>query len=216
MKNRERLLTYVPIADFVAAMNGPGCEVVIHDLSNLEHSIIYITKPSITHRTVGGAITDYALALLQSREYDRSNHVVNYLGRTDNDETILRSSTYFIKSNNEVIGLFCVNIDITDLVKAESVIQRTLLVDAGNFQGNWHRENFTMSVDQAINEVVEMKAAGVDSKELSLETRKEIVRELHEKGVFMLKGAIHKIAEMFGVSNQTIYRYVDEVANNET
>ena len=43
MTREELLSSYIPLADFIAKMNGGHCEVLIHDVRDLEHSIIYVT-----------------------------------------------------------------------------------------------------------------------------------------------------------------------------
>ena len=55
MQRRELLLSYAPLADFIARMNGDGCEALIHDVRDPLHSVIYITQPtpvSYTHLTL--------------------------------------------------------------------------------------------------------------------------------------------------------------------
>ena len=66
MTREELLSSYIPLADFIARMNGEHCEVVIHDVRDVEHSIIYITQPSITERHRGNGMTDYAIQLVRS------------------------------------------------------------------------------------------------------------------------------------------------------
>ena len=96
-------------------MNGGHCEVLIHDVRDLEHSIIYVTQPSITGRHRGNGMTDYALQLVRSGRFLTEPFVVNYVGGTQ--ERVLRSSTYFIKDQGELAGLLCVNIEVDHLLQ---------------------------------------------------------------------------------------------------
>ena len=43
MQRRELLLSYAPLADFIARMNGDGCEALIHDVRDPLHSVIYLS-----------------------------------------------------------------------------------------------------------------------------------------------------------------------------
>ena len=66
MQRRELLLSYAPLADFIARMNGDGCEALIHDVRDPLHSVIYITQPTLTGRSLGDGMTDYAVELTKS------------------------------------------------------------------------------------------------------------------------------------------------------
>ncbi len=39
----------------------------------------------------------------------------------------------------------------------------------------------------------------------------EAVRQMHERGMFIVKGGIEKAAAALGVSRYTIYNYLDEI-----
>ncbi|WP_238558869.1 helix-turn-helix domain-containing protein [Yersinia pestis] len=41
-----------------------------------------------------------------------------------------------------------------------------------------------------------------------MDEKKEIVKKLNEKGVFLLKGAVAEVAMRLETSEQTIYRYL--------
>ena len=51
LKNKEYLLQHVrPYADYIADINGESCEVILHDISDVRHSIIYVRNGYITGR----------------------------------------------------------------------------------------------------------------------------------------------------------------------
>ena len=50
MRDRELLESYIPMVRFIAAICGPRCEVVLHDLKDIEHSIIAIENGHISGR----------------------------------------------------------------------------------------------------------------------------------------------------------------------
>ena len=47
------LAPYVPIADLVAKTFGEDVEVVLHDLSDPQHSVVYVANNKVTGRQVG-------------------------------------------------------------------------------------------------------------------------------------------------------------------
>jgi predicted transcriptional regulator YheO len=215
METREELRRYFPIADYIAAINGKNCEVLIHDLSDLNHSICHIVNGHITNRSVGGSITNYALELLQKKEYLDKDSVTNYTGTTRDGKRILRSSTYFIKDDGgEVLGLLCVNFDITDLLRTQEVVSDLLILNSlkrsesdGVDKG---AERFDGSVDDIVQEIIDtvIIESGLKLVESTIAEKRILIGKMEAKGVFKFKGAVTKVANVLGVSSQTIYRYL--------
>jgi predicted transcriptional regulator YheO len=158
MGTDSKLTQFFPIADYIAAINGDTCEVLIHDISDVSHSICYIVNGHVTGRTVGGPITNYALELLQKKEYLTKESVINYMGTTKNGDKILRSSTYFIKDEGKLIGLLCVNIDITDLLRIHKSVENLLMMNQTNLKtltSGKSLERFDGSVDYIVKEIID-------------------------------------------------------------
>ncbi len=53
------------------------------------------------------------------------------------------------------------------------------------------------------------RSLGVSSNEWTREHKQSVVRELNERGAFLLRGAVDDIAEVMGVSRITIYNYLN-------
>ena len=125
-----RLQGYVPLVNFIAEVVGPNCEVVLHDLSDLEHSVVAISDNRLTDRQIGSSITDFALRVLQNRCDREQDYVTNYAGQPRDERRTFRSSTLFIKDEaGNTVGMLCVNVDITDLRAAREAMDKFLLQD---------------------------------------------------------------------------------------
>jgi len=212
--NREKLLSYIPLANFIAEMNGPRSEALIHDISDFEHSIIYITPQNITGRKLCGSLTDFGIQLVNSKTYEQVDYVVNYVGRSSPNNLILRSSTYFIKSEGELIGLLCINTDITDQIAAIETLRQALLVDLPHPEASQPTETFSLSADELINKIFLRTAGKLSGKHLKLADKHRIVAELNTAGIFLLKGTIQTVATLLDVSEQTLYRYINHIKTN--
>ena len=88
----EYLNNYKPLVKFLAEVLGEKCEVVLHDLNNLENSIIAIENGHISGRKVGDPLTDLALKIVREENDLEKNYMTNYTGKT-NDGKDLRSLT---------------------------------------------------------------------------------------------------------------------------
>ena len=216
MDNRQILEKHFAIADYIAAVNGPGCEVIVHDLSDIKHSIAHIANGHITNRSVGGCITDFGLELLQKHENSDENFLANYLGTTQKGKRVLRSSTYFIRNENEtIIGLLCVNIDITEWIRMRETLEQMITVQppVPPTEQTEKKENFDMSVDELVHGIIEsvISKSGIRLLGSSQEQKIELVKKMYDKGVFKFKGTVGDVARILDVSTQSIYRYLKEI-----
>ncbi|KUO75410.1 MAG: hypothetical protein APF77_01320 [Clostridia bacterium BRH_c25] len=177
---------------------------------------MHIVNGCITNRHVGGSITNFALELLQKENYSSQEYITNYIGTVKGNEKILRSSTYIIKDDEgEILGLLCVNIDITDLLRIRNNIDNMIMIDElkRNTGNPKSREKFDVSVDDLVEEIINtvIIESGVKSADTSIEQKKELIQKMEAKGVFKFKGTLNTVAKLLNVSAQTIYRYLKEI-----
>ena len=65
-------------------------------------------------------------------------------------------------------------------------------------------------VMEVIDELILKIIGTTDVNNLTRKKSVEIVKFMDEKGIFLVKGAIDKVAALMGVSRVTIYSYLDE------
>lgn len=221
---REFLEKYVSLLNFFAEVCGPEYELVLHDVSRPEASIVAIRNGHISGRTVGSTMSEFAptfIKLIQSGSYGED--MVAHVDRT-RDNRILESHTYFIKDEKEELrGMICANHDVTDLIKLHDTLHekirmlnglsRDLAERAKNeplpleaiFEKEMH-SNLDGLMDVLIEQAVSEFA--VPLKGMSPEDRIRFVRVLRKRHLFSMKGAVAKMAERLDVSEATVYRYL--------
>jgi len=198
---------YIPLVHGVANTFGSNCEVVLHDFSNLQSSIVEIANGQVTGRDVGSPMTEVSLNKVNNGNTEED--VYNYTGKSA-DGRVLKSSTVFIKDDNgEAIGCFCINFDMTELVAAKNVMGEIMKV-AGDAEvkeesGNKINDVLTDIVNQTI------EAKGKPIAYLTKDEKVAIVNKLDKQGAFLIKGAIDYVAKVLCVSRYTIYNYLDEI-----
>ena len=183
-----------------------GCryEVILHDLSQLEQSIVAV-RGNITNRKAGGPPTNYLLKFL--RKYgDEAPNQINYRNETS-DGRVLRSSTMFIRDEDgHIVGSLCINQDLTDYIVASKLIQENI-----SFQESEEKVEGTEEVfAHDISEVMEVMVSG-ELEVMQKEDKLAVVESLEEKGIFDIKGAVEYVAERLGVTNFTVYNYLKEI-----
>lgn len=208
---------FIPFIDVLAETLGKHCEVVLHDLRNLDKSIVKIANGHITGRQIGAPITDKGLRLLEEdkKKGKRNPAVIGYRTRTK-DGRELKSTTMFIRDKKgNAVGCLCINIDLTPYLTTKSLIDQVCqTVSPGNVEvANDSTEKFVTDVDSLIAQLIE-KAMNTANKPLiamSKEDKLQIMRELKKNGFFLIKGSVKRLSGEWGVSIPTIYKYIEEL-----
>ena len=190
----ELLASLVPAVHGLAAMLGPGNEVLLHDLSRLPDSIAAIAG-DLTNRPVGGPMTDLLLGLIRR---GTTQDLINY--RTNSpDGRPIRSSTLFLRDANGVaIGCLCVNSELPETASSESSQQE---------------ESFPPDVDSLQRFLVDRAIAkiGVQPVKMKKHHKAAVVRELDEAGFFLIRDSVDHVAGQLDVTRYTIYNYLNEI-----
>lgn len=211
MDNRIIIERYVPVVDFIAAIMGDNCEVVLHDITNPENSIIAIKNGHLTGRKVGGPLTDFVLKVIQNKSYKAQNFVSNY--KASGKLKTFRSSSFFIKNEQEeIIGVLCVNVDIEPYEKVKEIMDKLTLISS-DLEKHTSEEQLYESVDELLHNMLQeaVNTIGISPQRMSAEEKIEVVKLLNIKGAFQLKGAVSTVAKAIEVSEPTVYRYLNKL-----
>jgi len=206
------LESYIPMVDFIANIFGENCEVVLHDLRRLDNSIIAIKNNHITGRTLNDTITDFALDIIHKEKHKKNHFICNYTGKTNNGHKKVRASTFFIRDQEDnLIGMLCTNVDITSLINTRKFIDNLIINDG--IDEITEQENFSLSINDHVSLMISETLAdlGTEPLRMTMNEKKQTVKQLEQKGVFRLKGVIVEVAKSLEVSEQTVYRYLQEL-----
>jgi predicted transcriptional regulator YheO len=204
---------FIALVDAIAETFGKNCEVVLHDFSKPDQSIIKIANGHLTGRDVGGPATDLILSYIGKKD-KKVDALIGYRTKTKKGDE-LKSTTIFIKNgSNKIVGALCINIDITPYISARNILEELCTVpDTSSKELNELPEKFESSVDQLIRELLEqnIRETGKPVAHMRKEDKIDIVRDLKEKGLFLIKGAAKKLSKELNVSLATIYKYLEEL-----
>ena len=204
--NRE-LEKYFVIADMIQETNGETCEVIIHDLTKSESIVAYAANGVVTGQKAGQD-SDYFVKQVLSRNLE-NDHLSNYFFKTADEKVVKSSSALIRDQDGEVIGMLCINIDITMIQNVNIMLMNylNLKTESGSVTGEPDVPQNVMSV---IDKLIVSVIGTADTRGLSRAKCVELIRHMDEKGIFLVKGAMDKVAELMGVSRVTIYSYLDE------
>ena len=204
----------------------PNAEVVLHDLSKPQHSVVYVANNSVTGRKVGQTFHHLIeKAVFAGNPAD--GVVDNYFFKKEGKQ--IRSSSLLIRNEaGELIGALCINVDVTaaqqiiDLAsgllqgrakgeKSKSDLSDsacTLPAVSANFEALEKEQSVQHFVNNMVDSMInELNADGKKTKE----DRLELIRFMDERGVFLVKGSMEYVAGKLGLSKVTLYGYLDKI-----
>ena len=108
------------LAKGIAAVVGPHCEVVVHDFSDLEHSVMAIAG-NVTGRKPGAPVPD--LSFTAGELGHATADQINYHSRLGPRN--LQSSTILIRDDDNCpIGAVCINVDYSELLQVRDLLDK--------------------------------------------------------------------------------------------
>jgi predicted transcriptional regulator YheO len=197
------------IAVAITALFSPYCEVVIHDFSNLEHSIVHL-EGNITGRSLGGSATDLLISQVSSG--DTAEDPTNYLTSLAQGR-VMKSCTVFLRDEDgKACGAFCVNFDITPFLGFQNHLSKFLATDERNeiteLLSDDLRETLHSVIAQTLYQMGESHAI------LDRDAKVELIRRLDEKGIFQVNKAVPLLADLLGFSRATVYNYLRDARSS--
>lgn len=203
---KERMLEFsARLTKGFAAAIGNHCEVVLHDFRDPQRSIIAIANGQVTGRKVGDPVDVLGLQLLR---HPPSQDLINYRTETKNGK-VLRSSSIFLRTETgEIFAALCVNEDISVLVNLQQWLQDAVSpLEAGV------HEEFEHSVEDVLDRLMRdaVRGTGKDPSELTREDKITVISYLENKGAFLIRYSVDRVAELLNLSKYTIYNYFEEV-----
>ncbi|WP_022794780.1 helix-turn-helix transcriptional regulator [Marinococcus halotolerans] len=208
-ETQQQLEGYIPLARSTAAMFGSHCEVVLHDLTNPQSSVFFTVNNHVTGREVGQSFDHLVQTVLRSKDF-KHDYLAGYTFYTSDNRMIRASTTLIRDAEQQVIGAFCVNMDVEPLQQMQQWVREFVPVaeNSGDEQASpAEMENVEEIVEGLIQQIIQNNAR----PNMKRQEKIELLQFMEEKGIFSMKGSIDKVAELLAVSRVTIYSYLDEI-----
>ena len=117
------LRSYVGVADLLVRTFA-DCEVVLHDLTVPQRSVVYVANPVVTGRKVGESfehLIEEAIKAGNPEDGILANYYFEKNGR------LIRSSTLLIRDDSErLVGALCINLDTRAATQAMDYLSSLL------------------------------------------------------------------------------------------
>jgi predicted transcriptional regulator YheO len=196
----------------LAKILGSDCEVLLHDTSCPERSIVACANGHVTGRSLGSPMSVYGLQLISSDVFRKSRYVHTYTAKTNNGKLIKCGVIAIRDGIGEIIGLLCLHFDTAKAAAARELLEEL-------FPSDWSadmepiNEFFGREIEDVFNNTFQEMKGLFDKpiSELSKPQKKTVIKNLIESGFFLMKGAVEYIAREMGNSKFTIYGYIREI-----
>lgn len=201
------------MAEGMVAVVGPHCEVVIYDFDDLEHAVVAVIG-NVTGRKPGAPVPDllFSADVLTPDVPDKLNY------RTKLKDRHLQSSLIWIRNKSGApIGAIGINIDYTDLTQARDLLDK-IAASTRTFSDSIIGDTFAKDLDDLIDiSITEfLHQENLSTVEaLNQDGKLRLIQVVEAQGLFKIRGAVNRVADLLNVSRATIYNYRSSLKSDE-
>ena len=184
------------LVDCIADLLGPRGEVVLHDISHPDRSIVLIRNGHVTGRSVGAPLTDLGFLMLRDAKKGKDTLGV-YYSETETGKQLKCNALILRDDDGEMAAMLCLNLDVTG--------SQAITLNGKKFPEHYHTR-----VEQVIASLIEdaSRKASADGRGLSSHEKMAIVKSLNNEGVFLARGAVKQVSSRLGIAAPTVYKYL--------
>ena len=202
--------SYKNTMEALADYYGSAFELVLHELTDLDHSIVKIVNGFHSDRKEGGPITDFALTFLEQIDREISRPAITYFSKSKYGKPVKSTTVAIFGENKRIIGLFCINLYLDSPIMS--------LLDFTNTNPtNYVSENFITDSHELIYKALDKARNDVDMDNRIMVSKKnrEIITLLYHKGIFKLKESVQIISKELKLSRNTVYLHIRLLERNK-
>ena len=191
------------IAEALAATLAPLCEVVLHDLTTPEQSVVRIDN-NLSGRLVGDPATELGLARISDPNFP--DQLVNYSNALPDGRKVKSTSIGLKDSSGKYIAALCLNLDVSYLKTMSAYLEKlTAFSDIDGVS-----EHITPSTSFNVEEAVRVFAhsKNKDPGSLSSKDKRQLLSQLNTDGSLQIRGAVDEVAKLVGISRSSVYYYL--------
>lgn len=208
LSQADRLIleSYKSLAEGLSNYLGSSYEIVLHSLESLDHSVIKIFNGYHTGRREGAPITDLALDMLSRIKESSAAPYISYFTKNKKNEPLKSTTIAIHGERGRIIGLLCMNCylntPLSDFIQnliprqpqATQAVSETFADTSGDM------------IEDTVRQVRDQVAASPQVPPHA--KNRVIITTLYEKGIFNLKDAVVRTANVLGISKNTVYLHL--------
>lgn len=222
------LRPYLPLVAGLANILGKDSEVLLHDVSIPEASIVACANAHVTGREVGAPMTAFGRYLMQTEDISGNDGIYNYHAMTGDGRRLRCSVIYLRDKKGKLFGFFCVNTDISKIENARVLLDELLNMTQEPLgqSGVTHTKNefevtsvqmppiqpekFYRNLDEVWADLLQELKSSINApiERLTSAELQSLIAKLDSEGFFLIKGSINFLAKELNKSRYTIYGHL--------
>lgn len=196
---KKALKAILPSAEAIQRLLHPHAEVIVHDIKL--NQIVAIYNP-LSKRRVG----DSSL-FTKEEEMATLEDCIGPYEKTNWDGRKLKSVSSIIRDeNNKVVGMLCINFDISAFEKFNLLLMEFIGNTAQAKPEPLFKDDWQERINNYIHKYLTDHHLTLNS--INREEKKELIEHLHSIGAFTGKNSASYIAQIIKVSRATVYNYL--------
>ncbi|MYM67149.1 hypothetical protein GTP45_09935 [Pseudoduganella sp. FT55W] len=213
-----------PVVPMLAAMAGPHLEVVLHDVSKPENSVIAIANGHISGRSVGSSVLEgpqndrgfAAATRLKSKDGAVHSLVEDYVTVTADGRELRSASAIFRDASGEPFATLCLNADMSGFQAAHGWLSQMLKPMVAAVTPTPAVAPPESQMDTLMQEIIsEAVGPGGSAETMKREEKIQAVGAMQRRGLFIVKGGVERAAAALQVSRFTVYNYMEQLRRRE-
>lgn len=205
--------SYASMMEQLSAYLGSAYEISLHSLEDYNHSVVKIMNGYHSGRSAGAPLTDLALNMLKrinEQDLSAAESYASYRSISSTGEHLKSSTIPIYGEKGRLIGMMCINLYL------DTPLSEIIADLAGPYSGSTETEYFASSTTDSIaNAVADARNQVLFNTTIpAVNKNRELIRILYEHGVFNIKDAVAKVAEILGISRNTVYMHLRNFTGN--
>jgi predicted transcriptional regulator YheO len=215
-ERRQLMKALHPVVKMLGTIVGHHIEVVLHDLTRPESSIVAIANGHVSNRSVGHSILSgpkgdqgfnaAKRALAAGGEAEHSI-VDDYPTLTRSGQRLKSSTVIFRDTQGEPFAALCLNADHTIIEAAHAWLGLLLKPNGAAPSSASEAPEMDTLMQEIISDAV--RRTGKPVRLMAKEEKVQAVQAMMQRGLFIVKGGVERAASALGVTRFTIYNYLE-------
>jgi predicted transcriptional regulator YheO len=215
-ERRQLMNALHPVVQMLGTIVGHHIEVVLHDLTRPETSIVAIANGHVSNRRVGNSILsgpkdDQAFAAarqaLSASGQALHSIVDDYPTLTRSGQRLKSSTVVFRDAAGEPFAALCLNADHSVIEAAHTWLGRLLQPNGAAPAPRDEAPEMDTLMKEIISDAV--RRLGKPVSVMNKEEKIQAVQAMMQRGLFIVKGGVERAAMALGVTRYTIYNYLE-------
>jgi len=211
-----------PIVKMLGAIVGPHIEVVLHDLTKPEASVVALANGHISNRALGDSILNgpkddkgfaSAFGELSVRGEPVHSVIEDYLTVTSDNRQLKSATVIFRDASGEPFVALCLNADMSNFEMAHAWLSQFLAPLPKLSSAQAAQPEMDVLMQEIISDAV--RRTGKPISMMNKREKTQAVQTMQQRGLFIVKGGVERAATALDVSRYTIYNYLEALRQEE-